>query len=164
MSTNTIMKLAPALQTTTTWLLEGKADSPARDLPIRGTAEARLLRGGTFSSAGAMLGYTWRPPMLVGRDNAYAFYVGRTSMEPEFREGQIYVALPDRPPAQGDAVVVVTRDDAGIEQANLGKLVRQDEQKVVIVKREPAGAQVEFTTPRVVSVDRVLTNNELFGT
>lgn len=161
-STNTIAALAPVLKTTTAWLLEGDTDSAARDLPIRGTAEGRHLRGGAFSVDEPLMGYTWRPPVLVGAAQAYAFYVGKTSMEPEFREGQLYVAMPGRPVKQGDAVVVVTRAADGT-QANIGRLVSQDEAEIVIVKRQPERSTTRIPLAQVVSVDRVLDNNEIFG-
>jgi transcriptional regulator with XRE-family HTH domain len=165
-----IVKLAKALGVSAAALFtdspQGKTEGSAdlrHDLPIRGTAAGRHLRGGDFSLE-KPVGQTWRPPNLRSAEDAYAFIVARSSMEPEFHDGALHIANPGRPAAPGDPVVVLTRfrPDGPVE-ATLGRLVEESETRVAVEKRQPPGSVTEFVPGTVIRVDRVLTSNEVFG-
>lgn len=177
--TDSLIKLAEALETTPNWLMTGsEGDAPVRevrpadverplrqempaDVPVMGTAAGS--HAGSFQFEDDVIDYVRRPPALMGAKDIYAIYVEGSSMEPEHRPGDLRFVHPHRPPRVGDSVVVQIRSaqDAPVE-AMIGHLIRRNGETIVIGKLNP---QTELSLQRitVVSIHKVLDMNELFG-
>lgn len=87
--------------------LSGFADAynrGARDLPIMGQAAAG--DGSGLNNDGQPVGWTLRPPELIGVPNAYAFYIHDDCLEPVRWQGQVSCVHPAMPPQPNDIVVV----------------------------------------------------------
>lgn len=130
------------------------------DIPVVGVAAASIA--GAFVVDGE-IDRVRRPPGLAHAKNVYALYVRGESMSPRYRPGDLIFISPDRPPGNGDDVVIQTRNHpgAGIESW-LKEYVRSDGTKVVARQLNPAST-IEFSSDQVVDIHRVLTMRELFG-
>ncbi|MBB4277050.1 XRE family transcriptional regulator [Rhizobium mongolense] len=180
-SGKSLTALASALEVTEQWLLTGdesplavrtdvrpaSSSAPLRhempnDVPVRGTAAGSHLRG-AFQITSDTIDFVRRPPALMNAVNLYSLYIEGSSMEPQYFPGDLIFVHPDKPPRHGDAVVVQCQvDSEGHMEATIGILSRRSADKVTIRKHNPA-AEIEIPRDTVISVHKVLSNNELFG-
>jgi phage repressor protein C with HTH and peptisase S24 domain len=184
--TDTIRKVADALQTTVEWLMEGDGEPapsalpgrpmsnvrmagikpPAlatlsRDVPVMGTAAGSLA--GAFQFEGGVVDYVARPPALVGAKNAYSMYVDGSSMAPEHNPGDLRFVHPDRKVHIGDSVVITAKyTEHGPYESFIKRLVRRTGDRIIVEQLNPP-ATIEFDLRFVASVHKVLTMNDLFG-
>lgn len=184
--TDTIRKIAEALETTVEWLMEGDgepAPSPlagrptsnlrmagvklpalaglARDVPVMGTAAGSLA--GAFQFEGGVVDYVARPPALVGAKNAYSMYVDGNSMVPEHNSGDLRFVHPDRKVHIGDSVVITAKySEHGPYESFIKRLVKRTGDRIIVEQLNPP-ATIEFDMRFVASVHKVLTMNDLFG-
>jgi len=129
-----------------------------QDLPILGTAAASIIGAVTLSQP---IGYLRRPPALLSTPDAYALYVAGDSMEPRYRSGDVVYVNPHRPCRQGDDVVIQTRLRPGDDITGYVKtLVSRSPREVVARQYNPAST-IEYRTPTVIAVHRVLSAHEL---
>lgn len=130
----------------------------SQDLPILGTAAAAIIGAVTLGHA---IGYLRRPPALLSTPDAYALYVAGDSMEPRYRSGDVVYVNPHRPCRQGDDVVIQTRLRPGDDITGYVKtLVSRSPREVVARQYNPAST-IEYRTPTVIAVHRVLSAHEL---
>ncbi|MGR9252712.1 S24 family peptidase [Rhizobium leguminosarum] len=180
-SGKSLTALAGALEVTEQWLLSGgeivpavksdvRAASPTppmrhempNDVPVRGTAAGSHLRG-AFQMTADPVDYARRPPTLTNVVNLYSLYVEGTSMEPQYGPGDLIFIHPDKPARIGDAVVVQCQiDPEGHIEATIGILSRRSAEKVTIRKHNPP-AEIDLPRETVISIHKVLTNNEIYG-
>lgn len=184
--TDTLRKIAEALETTVEWLMEGDGEPPppalgnqplsnvrmagmklpalatlSRDVPVMGTAAGSL--GGAFQFEGGVVDYVARPPALAGAKNVYAMYVEGPSMVPEHNPGDLRFVHPDRKIHIGDSVVVTAKyTEHGPYESFIKRLVRRSGDKLIVEQINPP-ATIEFDMQFVASVHKVLTMNDLFG-
>lgn len=184
--TDTLRKIADALETTVEWLMEGDGEPPpanlhgrpmsnirmagikapalatlARDVPVMGTAAGSLA--GAFQFEGGVVDYVARPPALVGAKNVYSMYVEGPSMVPEHNPGDLRFIHPDRKLHIGDSVVVTAKySEHGPYESFIKHFVRRSENKLIVQQLNPP-ATIEFDMQFVASVHKVLTMNDLFG-
>lgn len=183
---DTIRKVADALQTTVEWLMEGDGaprvpfligkpksnirhadlEAPWRhrmpgDVPVMGTMAGSL--GGAFRFDGEVVEYVARPPALSGAAGIYAMYVEGLSMFPEHKPGELRFIHPGRRPQIGDSVVVTAQySENGPLENFIKHLVRRTGDRIIVQQLNPP-AEIEFDMKFVVSVHKVLTMNDLFG-
>lgn len=105
-----------------------------------------------------------RPHALWAARDAYAIYLEGSSMEPRWRQGDLCIVDPRRPPGPGDDVVVQLNDGNGRDVVTVivKELVRASSKTVELRQYKP---EQVFRVPRqrVVALHRICTNNELFG-
>lgn len=133
-----------------------------KDVPVRGTAAGSHLRG-AFQLTSDPVDYVRRPASLMNARNVYSLYVEGSSMEPQYWPGDLIYVHPDKPPRPGDAVIVQYRnsDDQDIE-ATIGLYIRLTAERLVIQKHNPPGER-NIVRDAIVSIHKVLTNNEIYG-
>ena len=107
----------------------------------------------------------YRPPVLWAAKDAYAIYFHGTSMEPRFRQGDIGVVDPRRPPRPGDDVVVQLNDGNGghdVVTVLVKELVRIGPTFVELRQFNP---EQVFRIPRgqVTRLHRIVSMSELLG-
>lgn len=139
------------------------AQTLPNDVPVKGTAAGSHLRGAFQLDVDTIIDWVRRPPALSGARGAYALYVEGSSMEPRYMPGDLVFVHPDRPPRQGDTVVVQVQ--VGPHQpieATIGTLLRRTEKAVTIEKLNPK-AEVALARNTIRAIHKVLTINELFG-
>jgi SOS-response transcriptional repressor LexA len=103
-----------------------------RNLPILGHA-----KGGEdafFIDNGEIAGYTMRPHVLDGVNDAYAVEFWDTSMEPALKHGHLGWVHPRKPVKPGDDVVVQLNDG----QALVKTLIRRTDSHIVLRQYNPA--------------------------
>lgn len=104
----------------------------SRNLPILGHA-----KGGEdafFIDNGEVAGYTMRPHVLDGVNDAYAVEFWDTSMEPALKHGHLGWVHPRKPVKPGDDVVVQLNDG----QALVKTLLRRTDGHIVLRQYNPA--------------------------
>lgn len=187
-TTETINKVAAALETSAEWLM-GLDEGPPPTIPAPASVEIRDANMGVFNGRAlpqdvAVLGtaagsviqnvqgftiesdvieYVRRPPAMAGVKDLYAIFVVGNSMFPAHPEGEVRFVHPHRPYLVGDTVIVQTRmhdDDPG--QAYIKVLSKRTPTKLVLQQFNPA-ATIEIPMEYVRSVHKVLTMNDLFG-
>ncbi|MBY5849642.1 helix-turn-helix transcriptional regulator [Rhizobium leguminosarum] len=180
-SGKSLTALATALEVSEQWLLSG-GETPAavktdvrrasstppprhempNDVPVRGTAAGSHLRG-AFQITADHVDFVRRPPTLTNVVNLYSLYVEGTSMEPQYAPGDLVFIHPDKPARIGDAVVIQCQiDQEGAMEATIGILIRRTAEKVTIRKHNPP-AEIDLPRETVLSIHKVLTNNEIYG-
>lgn len=89
----------------------GAIDLP-RNLPIR---EINKRDNGSLYVTGRIIGYTVRPPTLIGNIDAYALYIPNSDMAPRLRKGDIIYVDPHWPviPMSDVVVHIKSGDDLG---------------------------------------------------
>lgn len=177
---DTLQQLANELGVTADWLL-GRSDdrmpkrhsartsipelpraAPPVDVPVMGTA-AGSHNSGAFQLNTGVVDWIRRPPALIGARDIYALYVEGTSMEPQFRPGDLVYIHPHKPPRIGDAVIIQQKLSAGDDiTATIGILRRVNSEKILIEKHNPK-AEIALDRASIISIHKVLTVNELFG-
>ena len=110
--------------------------SDAPDLPVYSSAQ-----GGP---EGMLMSYDpieWvkRPEPLFNVPSGFGVYVVGDSMEPAYRQGDMILCHPSRPPNSGDDVLVVQRNgpDGQEYTALIKTLVRTDSKRVVLKQYNP---------------------------
>lgn len=136
------------------------------DLPLRGVAAGSFSTGAFQISTGAE-DYVRRPPGLAGRRNAYAIQVVGESMYPRFEQGELVYVDPGRVPRPrekggDDVVFVVQTDEHSDPEAYIKRLVRLDDQVMVVEQFNPP-TRIEWERKHVVQIHMVLRNNDLQG-
>ncbi|MBC7280012.1 LexA family transcriptional regulator [Hoeflea sp.] len=182
---DTLAKVAAELDTTPEWLLgrsdiaEGprrpasdvrpaqisppSRDSMPADVPVMGTAAGSLLSG-SFQFQGGVIDYVRRPPALSGARDIYALFVEGSSMEPRYFPGDLVYVNPHKPPRITDVVIVQEGNgDPTAVTASIGVLHKRANGAVILLKYNPAGAEITIEMSRVIAIHKVLTPNELFG-
>lgn len=183
---DTMAKIATALETTPEWLTLGDEDAPppvirerpasnvryatieppqraemVRDVPIRGTAAGSL--GGSFQITGEDIDYVARPPALRSVKGLYALYVEGESMVPAHNPGDLRFVHPNKPPLIGDTVIITAKyTEGGPYESFIKTLERRSGSKITVTQMNPK-ATIEFDTRFVASMHKVLTMNDLFG-
>ena len=187
---NNLVKLAAALETTPTWLLEGEGAKEAaapiqrpteeyrnevrsaevevpqrldmsKDVPVMGTAAGSVE--GEFQFEGGVIDYVRRPPALANAKDIYTIYVVGSSMEPRYHQGDLCFINPNKPARIGDPVIVQLRDGEHEPiKAIIGHLTRRTADTVFIGKLNPVG-DVSIPMATVLRIHKVLDMNELFG-
>lgn len=190
-----LARIAEVLGTTTDWLLGQadsseqprsevsfrEAPAPWRDrnadgIPLVGSAWCDDLAvegedGAPFTVERIQLEVdhtvrmVYRPPALFAAKDAYAIYFHGNSMEPRYRQGDVGVVDPRRPPAPGDDVVVQLNDGNGgsdVITVLVKELVRVTNKIVELRQFNPA---ITFRIPRaqVTRLHRIVSLAELLG-
>lgn len=136
------------------------------DIPILGTAAGSIVGDGIEGFeflAGPPLGYTTRLPPLRNVPEAYAVLVWGESMIPEHKPGEVRIANPRKPVAQGDSVIVQTRrweDDPG--QGYIKTYRKRTVDRIFLEQHNPPST-IQIPAQYVVSIHHVMTQNELLG-
>lgn len=138
------------------------AATPSR-IPIIGTAYGSMQEANGIS--GHPIGWVEAPPSLRSTPNAYAIYVDGDSMSPQHNPGELRFVDPNRPCRPGDSVIIKTQPNPSEPiHLTIKRLVSRNGDEVVTDQINPKRpATVTFRRNAVVSVDRVLTINEMFG-
>ncbi|WP_313194629.1 S24 family peptidase [Shinella zoogloeoides] len=175
----TMNKLAFALDVPPAWFLDVKAPSaisdvspanvqpPERnampnDVPVLGTAAGSHLRG-AFQLSTDPIDWVRRPQGLMGAKDVYSVFVEGNSMEPQYFPGDLIFVHPHRPPRIGDAVIVQCQNGSEDHvEATLGIMHKRTAEMLIIRKHNPS-AEVSLKRDRIISLHKVLTNNELYG-
>jgi phage repressor protein C with HTH and peptisase S24 domain len=135
------------------------------DLPVYGTAAGSTGDGAFLFSQQDVVDYVRRPAGLVGNKKAYGVYVEGDSMHPAYKQGDLIIADPARPPRPGDGVVIVCaagEHAADGQTAFVKEFVRQTATQLVVKQYNPE-KELTFDRTRVASVHRILTTADLMG-
>lgn len=181
---DTLMKIAPVLDTTADWLMWGDKGRPSsgsearpapspqsnlspielpRDVPVRGTAAASPLGNGAFQITSDVIEYIRRPYGLIGAKDIYALYVENDSMYPRFAPGEPIYVHPHRKPLSGDDVVVhEPGSDNGDTRFFVKRLRRVTGTKLVTEQFNPP-MTIEFIIRPGLIWHKVMTPAELYG-
>ncbi|MBV8169481.1 MAG: helix-turn-helix domain-containing protein [Alphaproteobacteria bacterium] len=142
---------APALAAPTT------AGSPLRDVPIRsggrsGHDQEMFLEDGP-------VGYTTRPPNLIGVKGAYAIYNMGDSMSPRYEAGWLLHVNPFKPAAPGRDVVVVKRNNAVL----IKQLVKRAKGRILLRSHNRDYKDLEVDESEVLSVHLIVGSDQEGG-
>lgn len=131
-----------------------------KDVPVRGMAAGSVV--GAWSIDG-IVDMVRRPPGLSHAPNAYALYVAGTSMAPKYEPGDLIYVNPDRPAGPGDTVIIQTQMyEGGAVQAWIKMLVTETPDEIIARQLNPFST-VTYDRATVISIQRVMRTNELFG-
>lgn len=179
-------KLARALDTTASWLLDGTDAPPpksaggdeaaapsitrrtraenqavSRDLPLlRG--EFTLRADGLFRLPSEPSDWLYRTPALKAFPEAYGLVVPNATLRPKFDPGELVIACPGKPPRKGDAVIVRLGEDRDKANAALGILV-DDIGHEVLLTLNGQQETVAHAASSLSSVDKLLSLQEIMG-
>lgn len=132
------------------------------DVPVKGIAVGG--EDADFYSNGETIDYVRRPPGLANAKGVYAIYVTGSSMSPRFEEGELAFVSSTRPPSIGDYVVLEMvpgpHDRAG--KGFIKRLKARGPSTIICEQFNPPG-EMEFDRRQVLSLHRVIPNNELYG-
>jgi phage repressor protein C with HTH and peptisase S24 domain len=132
-----------------------------RDVPVYGTAWGG--ESGDFTMNGETGDYARRPARFLGRADLFALYVQGTSMEPRYFSGEMIFVEKDRPPQNGDHVVIeLLPDESGVREAYLKVLIGRTPTKIRLRQYSPA-KEIEIDRRKVGQILRVLTLIDLLG-
>ncbi|MEW7009528.1 helix-turn-helix domain-containing protein [Lentilitoribacter sp. EG35] len=134
----------------------------SKRIPIIGSAGASFASGKIIVEK-QPIGATFSPPALLQARDIYAFYISGSSMAPEHNDGEIRFASPHIPCRIRDTAAVHEEGDDGKVYLSVGHLVEIGTDKVTIAKIHPTPANIEIPNDRIKSIDKVLTQNDLFG-
>lgn len=134
-----------------------------RDLPIRGTVSGGP--GGLFQLRnGEAADWARRPPRLRGRSDVFGLWVEDTSMVPAFKPGSLIIVERARPPSIGDDVVVeLAPEHPRDEQRAILKTLAASTSTTLKLAQHTPPKIIEVPRKRVLSIHRVLTMADLFG-
>lgn len=90
----------------------GRMRRPRADLPILGRAQGG--QGVMCNDHAEPIGWTYRPPSLLGVTRAFAIFVTGDSMMPEYGPGDLVAVDPRRTPSTGDTIIIETDDHFGL--------------------------------------------------
>lgn len=183
MRTQSLKALAPVLDTSVEWLLEGNTDSgdvdrkltdgrddasvspPSKprpalfDIPVYGLAAGSIT--GSQKLGDEPIQYVTRPPGLHTVKDAYAMMVTGTSMEPRYFAGEIIFLHPHRPPRTGDHVAIQEMVN-GDTRTWIKRFEKLTEDHLITTQYNPA-IEVKYSRKYIAAVHRVMTPNELMG-
>lgn len=113
---------------------------------------------------GDVVDYVRRPPKLFGRRDVFSVYVQGTSMEPRFFSGELLYLEMNRPPHNGDFVVIELKptEDDPTRAAYLKRLVGVTPTKIKLHQYKP-DEQIEIDRRKVLRMFRVMTTMDLLG-
>lgn len=181
-----LKKLATALDTSVTWLIEG-GDAPppkttgpvepisppnarrarsetqtvSRDLPLlRG--EFTLRADGLFRLPAEHSDWIYRTPALKAFPEAYGLVIPNATRRPKFDPGELVLACPGKPPRKGDAVIVRPAEDRDNANAALG-ILADDIGHEVPLTVNGQHQTVAHASSSLSSVDKLLSLQEIMG-
>jgi len=171
----TLIRLAEVLGTTPDWLLgtDGAPEPEKRqtmDRPISGRSFTRQLpihglAAGSFTGSLSMttdpVEWVQCPSGLAQVKDAYGLIVTGSSMEPAFFPGDYVFINPNRPPRQGDHVVVQEAREGGTV-TSIARFEKQTETHLILSKYNPL-SQIQVDRKIVMAVHRVMTMREIVG-
>lgn len=132
-----------------------------RDVPLLGTAWGG--ESGDFTMNGETGDYMRRPPRYARRSDLFALFVQGDSMNPRYFSGELIYVEKQRPPQNGDHVVVELHPDAGgVCEAYLKQLVAVTPTKIRLQQYNPSKT-IEIERKRVAQILRVLSTMDLLG-
>lgn len=135
--------------------------SMPRDVPLLGTVWGG--ESGDFSMNGETGDYMRRPPHYIGRADLFSLYVRGESMQPRYFSGELIYVEKQRPPQNGDHVVVELHpDESGVCEAYLKQLVAITPTKIRLQQYNP-NKIIEIERKRVSQILRVLSMLDLLG-
>lgn len=186
---DTLERIADALETTVAYLT-GLTEDPSRqvtsdlipanipaphtlnlngNLPVLGTAAGSAIKSEEgvdfegFELESRVVQYVKRPPALADIADAYSIFVDGDSMHPMHSQGDLRFVNPHMPVSPGDSVVVQTRTwDDKPGQAYI-KIYRRRAGGFLLLEQLNPQATISIPQQYVLSVQRVLTTNELFN-
>jgi phage repressor protein C with HTH and peptisase S24 domain len=186
-TTETLAKIAQALQTTPAWLrgeteqrppLIGMPeairadraaplrDSMPKDLPVWGSAAGSVVHNnveGFHVFTGEPVDYVRRPPALANVRDAYAIYVTGDSMAPLHNNGDLRFVHPHRPASPGDSVILQTKNWEHDPGQGYIKIFRRRKADTIVLEQLNPAATLAVPVTVVTSMHRVMTLNDLFG-
>jgi phage repressor protein C with HTH and peptisase S24 domain len=123
-----------------------------RRIPLIGLAQAGSE--GYFDDGGYPVGGGWDEISVpeVGDPNAYALEISGDSMEPVFRDGDIFIVSPAAPVRRGDRVVV--RSQKGEVMAK--ELLRQSARRIELCSLNPAHPNYSFDLAELAWMHRIV--------
>ncbi len=133
-----------------------------RDMPVRGVA-ACSSGDGAFQFEMDVVDWVRRPPALVGVAEAYALYMSGDSMEPKYKDGDLVFVHPKRPVRPGDDVIIVMCDGPNGEPYAYCKTIVEMRPEVLTIRQYNPPITRELDRGLVVSIHRVMTNNDMYG-
>lgn len=132
-----------------------------RDVPLLGTVWGG--ESGDFSMNGETGDYMRRPPRYAGRADLFALFVQGESMQPRYFSGELIYVEKQRPPQNGDHVVVeLLPDEGGVCEAYLKQLVAITPTKIRLQQYNPTKT-IEIERRRISQILRVLSMMDLLG-
>jgi phage repressor protein C with HTH and peptisase S24 domain len=131
------------------------------DVPLLGTAWGG--ESGDFTMNGETGDYMRRPPRYAGRADLLALFVQGESMQPRYFSGELIYVEKQRPPQNGDHVVVeLLPDEGGVCEAYLKQLVSITPTKIRLQQYNPAKI-IEIERRKIGQILRVLSMMDLLG-
>jgi phage repressor protein C with HTH and peptisase S24 domain len=131
------------------------------DVPLLGTAWGG--ESGDFTMNGETGDYMRRPPRYAGRADLLALFVQGESMQPRYFSGELIYVEKQRPPQNGDHVVVeLLPDEGGVCEAYLKQLVGITPTKIRLQQYNPAKI-IEIERRKIGQILRVLSMMDLLG-
>lgn len=135
--------------------------SMPRDVPLLGTVWGG--DSGDFTMNGETVDYMRRPPRYAGRADLFSLFVQGESMNPRYFSGELIYVERQRPPQNGDHVVVELHpDESGVCEAYLKQLVAITPTKVRLQQYNPTKI-IEIDRKRISQILRVLSMLDLLG-
>lgn len=173
---DTIALLARALEVAPEWF-HAEAEIPAappraarssggarrRDIPLRGVALGLIVNHQRGFRLGTPIAFVDRPAALMDAAGVYAIYVANDSMSPQHSPGELRLVQEARPPAPGDSVIVLTQNHENDPGQHYIKLFKGFDGDDALLEQINPRALVRIPRRFIVSIDRVLTMNEIFG-
>jgi len=142
-------------------LLKASQDAAIGKTPIIGIAYGSIQEASGLSSL--PIGWVETPPALRGVPGAYAVYVDGDSMAPLHNPGELRFVDPNRPIRSGDSVIIRSRNNPSEPIKLAIKRFVGRTAKEIIADQLHQPANISFKREAIVSIDRVLTINEIFG-
>jgi len=168
MGADALAKIARELGVTVAWLQGDDSDiSPPATEPL--TPRTVSVFGSTAGTGAGLQHITsnvveWLqcPQGLAGVRDVYALYVGVATMEPRFRQGDLVIIAPHRPPSPGDDVVVTLATDSGEPQSRIAQFTGERDGKVGLRQHNPP-LEILVERSGIVEIQRIAPINDLVG-
>ena len=132
---------------------------PRKTLPVYGLAAGSIR--GHLTMSNDPVEWVNCPQFIETVRGAYALIVTGSSMEPRYFAGEVIFLHPNRPPRQGDHVVIQEALDGGTA-VSVKRFDHQTETHVITTQYNPL-AEVKFDRKTITAIHRVLTPNEVSG-
>jgi phage repressor protein C with HTH and peptisase S24 domain len=127
-------------------------------IPVYGHAVGG--KDGEFILNGNQVTEVLAPASLSSVPGAYAVYVVGDSMEPRYFAGEVVFVNPRLPIARGAFVVAqIAISDDNVPHAYVKRFVSQDAKRLRLEQYNPKKI-LEFSTPKVVSVHRIIMSGD----
>lgn len=137
----------------------GRTQEHERNLPVYGLAAGAIV--GQLAMTNDPIEYVKSPDALEKVRGAYALIVTGSSMEPRYVAGDVIFVNPNRPPRQGDHVVIQEATEDGTV-TSIKRYEKMTDFHVVTTQYNPL-TEIKFLRAQVMAVHRVLTPNEVAG-